>query len=82
MDWLALPIGFAASPAIFALCSEAMQRTHHIMESENGSWSGRERAHAEIFVDAAIFVEAGIGKYFTRSGRRMGAVLPKLVRPG
>ena len=61
LAWMALPFGFSAAPAIFALCAEVIQRTHHSMESENGSWSGRGPFHSEIFVGDAIFVESDIG---------------------
>ena len=60
LDWLAFPFGFSAAPAIFALCTEAIQRTHHCMESENGSWSGWEHFHLGISVVDDIFVEADI----------------------
>ena len=59
--WLALPYGFSASPAIFALRDVAIQRTRHIVESENGAWSGWEHFHSGIVADDAIFVEADIG---------------------
>ena len=62
--WLALPFGFAAPPAIFALCTEALQRAHHILEHENGSWSGWGKVHSGIFAADAIFAESDIGNIF------------------
>ena len=61
LDCLAIHVGFSASPAIFAMRAEVTQRTHHIAESEDGSWSRWEPSHSEIFAGDAIFVVDGIG---------------------
>lgn len=37
---LALPFGFAASPAIFAMCTDAIQRVHRITYAKNRSLPG------------------------------------------
>ena len=58
---IALPFGFAASPAIFAMGTDAIQRAHRRYRARDGSWSGWEARYAEIFVGDAIFVEAAMG---------------------
>ena len=60
LGWLAAPFGFSASPSIFAICTEGIQRAHHITESINGPWSGWEPCHSDIFVSDAISVEADV----------------------
>ena len=61
VGWLAAPFGFAESPAIFAMCTEAIQKVHHIGQAQDGSWSGWEAFWSEIFAGDAIFAEADIG---------------------
>ena len=40
VGWLASPFGFAASPAICAMCTEATQKVHHSGQAHDGSWYG------------------------------------------
>ena len=61
VGWLAFPSGFAASPAIFAMCTDAIQKVHRSGQAQDGSWSGWEAFWSEIFAGDAIFVEADIG---------------------
>ena len=58
IGWLALPFGFAASPAIFAMCTDAVQRFHYSGRPLDGSRSGWEEFRSVIFADDAIFLEA------------------------
>ena len=59
--WLALPFGFSVSPAIFAMCTSAIQKVHRSGSAQDGSWSGWGAFWSEIFADEAIFVGADIG---------------------
>ena len=59
--WISSPFGFAAAPAIFAICTEAIQKVNRSGQAHDGSWSGWSAFWAEIFADDAIFVEADIG---------------------
>ena len=59
---MALPFGFAAPPAICAIRTDVIQRTHHCVESENDSWSEWDPPHSEIFVEDAIFAVSDIGE--------------------
>ena len=61
LAWLAPPLRFSASPAIFAMRTEVIQRTLHSMESDDGSWSGWGQSLSEISAVDAIFGEADIG---------------------
>ena len=58
IGWLALPFGFSASPAIFAMCTDVIQRVHYSGRPSDGSWSGWGEFWSVIFVDDAIFSEA------------------------
>ena len=58
---LALPFGFAASHALFALCADAIQRVRRSYRANDGSWSVWEQFHAELFVGDAIFAESEMG---------------------
>ena len=40
VGWLSLSFGFSASPAIFAMCADAIQRAHHSGRALGGPWSG------------------------------------------
>ena len=61
IGWPALPFGFAASPAIFSMRTDATRRVHYIGRPLDGSWSGWEEFWSVMFVDDAIFVEADVG---------------------
>ena len=72
VGWLALPFGFAASPAIFAMCTDAIQKVHHIGKAHDGSWPGWEPFRSEIFDDDAIFVEADVGNILEETVKTRG----------
>ena len=61
VGWLALPFGLSASPAIIAMCTDAIQRVHHSGRALDGSWSGWGEFWSVIFAGDAIFVEADVG---------------------
>ena len=42
IGWLSLPFGFAASPAIFAMCTDVIQCVRYSGRPLDGSWSGWE----------------------------------------
>ena len=69
---LPLPFGYAESPAIFATCTEAIQRVRHRMQAFDGSWPGWEPRNSEIFADLAVFVEEEGGDISTEAARRWG----------
>ena len=60
IGWLALPFGFAASTAIFEMCTDVIQRVHYSGRPLDGSWSGWGEFWSVIFADDAIFAEAEI----------------------
>ena len=61
IGWLARPFGFAASPAIFEMSTDFIQRAHRRYRARDGSWSGWASFYAEISADGAIFVETEMG---------------------
>ena len=55
----ALRFGFAASPVIFAMCEEVIQKVNRSTQAREGTW--RDPFSSEIFVDASICAESGAG---------------------
>ena len=58
---LDIPFGFASSPALFALGTDAIQRAHRSYRAKDGSFPRRGDVHSELFVGGAIFAEADMG---------------------
>ena len=81
VGWLAPPFGFAAPPAIFAMCTDAIQRVHRSGRALDGSWSGWGAFWSVIFAGDAIFVEADVGDFLQETVDAWELACPGLFGP-